>query len=210
MSQRGHAATVRSSQKPSATRRSFYIFATCKRCGKNGKTTSTDGIRWTFSAIEDCATSESCAPTACVPCTSFTMDQPLVECNVCLSDTRSFVSCAARHHICGECFETATLSFNFSDRQKCLTKKQIVAPDLHSWPFMCYNCVEQSVCNLYPIGTCMSLLSSECTRILFNTLRKFKLDEGENFTQEVSDPSEVETVRRMVELRCDPKLLDIF
>lgn len=123
---------------------------------------------------------------------------------MCCEDTRSFVSCPVGHHTCGGCFDRLTRDFNFSDREKCFKIKDIVAPDLHSWPFMCYNCLDESVCNLYPIGACMSVMSSDCTRILFNTLRKFQLDEGGNPKHIASDPNEVETVRAMVSLLFEP------
>jgi hypothetical protein len=195
----GHSAHIRSSQKPSARsgRHSYYIFAICKKCGRSGKTTSADGATWTFSDMPTCES----APTAAAPVSAAT---ELVECNMCSDNTASSISCATGHHICGECFDSTILAFNFTDRQKILTTKQLAVPDLHTWPFMCYYCLEENVCNFLPIGTCMSQMSVESTRILFNMLRKFKLNEGDETCRKEVDASELVTVRQMVSLLFDP------
>ena len=61
------------------------------------------------------------------------------------------------------------------------------------------------MCNLYPIGSCMGLMSESSTRHLFNHLRKFKLDgDGDSGTGPVVSASEVDTVRRMVTMFFNP------
>ncbi len=203
MAEHGHSAFIRSSQMPNSKsgRHSFYIFAICKKCGRQGKSSSTDGDTWTFSDMPRC---ESLPPAAAAAAPVSAAATELVECKMCSDNTGSSISCAAGHHMCGECFDSCILTFNFTDRQKILTTKQLVVPDLHAWPFMCYYCLEENVCNILPIGTCMSQMSAESTRILFNMLRKFKLNEGDETGRKEVDATELETVRQMVSLLFNP------
>lgn len=200
MSRHGHSAHMRTSTKPTLSRGRYYAYATCSTCGKNGSISSTDGTNWKFSQINDCGI------VSVMPSTTVAKEQSsalAVECSICSDDTVSFVSCAAGHNVCGRCFQKVTHNFNFTDRQKCLALKNMEAPDLHSWPFMCYQCIQDNISNVYPIGPCMSPMSPDNIRILFETLRKFKIDEGDD-KKEVCDPSEVAKVRSMVSLFFEP------
>ena len=200
MSQNGHFPRTRSSSKPKAGRDQYYIYADCA-CGFKGKASSKDGSTWTFCDVPACGSAAAAACAAGAPTTAAT---ELVECNLCCDQTQSGISCAAGHHICGDCFATTVLEFNFTDRQKKLKSKAIEVPDLHTWPFMCYTCLEENICNLLPIGPCMSQMSAESTRTLFNMLRQFKLTEGDETARKEVDASELGTVRQMVALFFDP------
>jgi hypothetical protein len=193
MSQRGHSPKFRSSSKPSAARRQFYIYATCDLCDFKASTSSVDGNVWVSRAIADCATTAARVPG------SATTEQQLPECNLCCENTAAIVSCSAGHKVCGACFDRSIVDFNFTARQTCLQKRQLVAPDLHSWPFMCTLCLEDKVCNLFPIGTCMNLMSESSTRSLFHHLRQFK-DVGDGESVPEVAPSEVAAVKRMVNM----------
>jgi hypothetical protein len=164
-----------------------------------------DAIQWIFSAFPPCESTLQAA-TAAPAATFATTEQQLVECDLCYEETGEIVSCSAGHKVCGACFDRTIVDFNFTDRQKCLSNRQLEAPDLHSWPFMCTLCLEENVCNLYPIGSCMGLIRESSTRSLFNHLRKFKLDEedGDSGTGPEVSTSEVDTVRRMVAIFFNP------
>ena len=181
---------------PCGKRRNFYLLAVCKSCKRSASASSFDASNWTFSAIPPCQSLPQAA-TAAPAASSATKEQQLVECNLCCEDMAAIVSCSAGHKVCGACFDRNIVDFNFTARQTCLKKRQLVAPDLHSWPFMCTLCLEDKVCNLFPIGTCMTLMSEASTRSLFHHLRQFK-DEGDGDSVPEVSPSEVAAVKRMV------------
>ena len=166
----------RTSKKPNAQRRHFYVLAVCKRCPRSASARSENAMFWEIGAAPPCQPTDQSAACGEAPAAPAAAT---VECFCCLDDKEAVVSCPEGHHLCETCINKTLEVFEYGACNAMIVSLKLpVDIDINTMPFLCTACAEHKVSSSFSPAACLKFCSQATINSLFNKLRKFQLLSG--------------------------------